>query len=276
MKTWVWSYCCANTALPAKKEKQRQSFNICRASLIRNRAGYSLHLVFLHFLLFLLSYSPNSYSIRNVDSLAVQPISSPGLRKFINLSERELNPFLIFCHIKWERFARRNLTNTFPLLSNRESGLSQNTTMNWESIQYCLPVWPCCHVSVVKDETDLIPQTLIIKQDTCLLPGPFQGEIMLPQPTCVWTKEASARTREQTGGRESCLLKSAFSQMKVGAGFIIKGRHMDEELESLHTGFVFLERTRLIIPPELPFWCNINFWRLNPETFIKLVQRSNN
>lgn len=39
-------------------------------------------------------------------------------------------------------------------------------------------------------------------------------------------------------------------------------------------GFVFLERTRLIIPAELPFWCNINSWRLNPETFIKLVQRS--
>lgn len=113
---------------------------------------------------------------------------------------------------------------------------------------------PHLHVSVVKDETDLIPQRLIIKQDTCPLPGPSQGEIMLPRPTYVRTKETSTRTRgEQTRGRESCLLKSAFSQMKVGAGFIIKGRHMDEELESLHTGFVFLERTRLLIPAELPF-----------------------
>lgn len=36
-----------------KKEKQSQSFNI-RASPIRNRAGYLLHLVFLH--LYLSSY----------------------------------------------------------------------------------------------------------------------------------------------------------------------------------------------------------------------------
>lgn len=39
---------CANTALHVNKEKQRQSFNIRSASIIRNRAGYLLHLVFLH------------------------------------------------------------------------------------------------------------------------------------------------------------------------------------------------------------------------------------
>lgn len=73
---------------------------------------------------------------------------------------------------------------------------------------------------------------------------------------------------------ESCLVKSAFGWMKVGAGFIIKGCHMDEELESLHTGFV---SSALIVC----FWRghgsssqNINSWSVNPETLKKKKKKS--
>lgn len=97
------------------RKKNKESFNIHTPSTIRNRAGYLLHLVFLH--LYLSSY-------------------------LIPLILTVLETDFLFCHIKWERFARRNLTNTFPLLPNREAGLSQNTTMNWENTQYCLPVRP--------------------------------------------------------------------------------------------------------------------------------------
>lgn len=62
MKTWVWSYCFENTALPVKKKTEmRQYFNVLTASVVKNIAGYLLHLGFLYFDLFLYYFFLISY-----------------------------------------------------------------------------------------------------------------------------------------------------------------------------------------------------------------------